>query len=145
MADDVLVGMMGPLMGLLLGFLVFFIVLVIAIYIYMALALMKIANKTGTGNAWLAWIPVANIYLMTPIGGLPGWYTFGILLSFIPVFGTLLFLILFAYIWWKIAESISKPGWWGILMLIPIVNLVIIGMMAWGGNSAQKVSGKKKK
>ncbi len=34
----------------------FFVVIGIAMYIYVALALQTIANKTTTPNAWLAWI-----------------------------------------------------------------------------------------
>ncbi len=37
-----------------------------------------------------------------------------------------------AYWWWKIAEVRNRPGWWGILIIfVPIVNLVLMGMLAW--------------
>jgi hypothetical protein len=39
--------------------------------------------------------------------------------------------IIMIYFWWKIAEAIKKPGWWSLLLLIPIVNFVIVGIMAW--------------
>jgi hypothetical protein len=97
----------------------------IAMYLFMAFALMAIAKKTNTPNGWLAFIPIANIYLMTQIAKLAWWW---ILLLFVP------FVNIFAgiYIWWKISENIGKPGWWSLLLLIPIVNLVIIVIMAWG-------------
>jgi hypothetical protein len=41
-------------------------------------------------------------------------------------------MIVMIYFWWKIAEAVKRPGWWGILLIIPIVNLVVIGLMAWG-------------
>ena len=34
--------------------------------------------------------------------------------------------------WWKIAEARQKPGWYGLLMMVPIVNFVVMGMLAWG-------------
>ena len=117
---------------LIVGFLFVFVVIMVILYVYFSLALMAIAKKTKAENAWLAWIPVANIYLMTQMAGLPGWYTFSILLGIIPFVGGLAFLAVLVYIWWKIAEKLNKPGWWGILMAIPFVNLVIVGIMAWG-------------
>jgi hypothetical protein len=42
-----------------------------AIYIYMSMALMTIATKTNTPNGWLAWIPIANIFLMLQIARKP--------------------------------------------------------------------------
>lgn len=107
-------------------------IITIVVYIYFAIALMTIAKKTKTPNGWLAFVPIANIYLMTQIAGLPAWYTLAILLPIIPLLGGLAMLVVMVYFWWKIAEAINKPGWWGILIIIPIVNLIIIGIMAWG-------------
>ncbi|MGE5473281.1 MAG: hypothetical protein ACM3UU_03565 [Ignavibacteriales bacterium] len=49
-------------------FLVFFI-LVIVLYVLGSLGLMKIAQSKGVENAWLAWIPVANMYILGKITG----------------------------------------------------------------------------
>ena len=52
----------------------------------------------------------------------------------IPFIGPLfsIALCVFIIIWfWKIFEKIGKPGWWAILLLIPIVNLVMLGITAW--------------
>ena len=111
---------------------VFILLLALAVYIYTSLALMKIADRTKTKDGWLAFIPVANIYLMTQIAKVPGWWTIGILLAFIPFIGSVLLLILTTYLWWQIAERLKRPGWWALLLLIPIVNFVIMGIMAWG-------------
>jgi hypothetical protein len=103
----------------------------LALYIYVAVALMAIAKRTNTPNGWLAFIPIANIYLMTQIAGLSAWYTLVILLPIIPLIGYIAMVIIMIYFWWKIAEAIKKPGWWSLLLLIPIVNFVIVGIMAW--------------
>jgi len=38
--------------------------------------------------------------------------------------------------WWKICERRGKPGWWTLIVLIPIIGwiwgLVMIGILAWG-------------
>jgi len=110
----------------------FFVIFLIALYIYMALALSSIAKRTNTKDPWLAWIPIANIYLATQIAKVSGWFTLAILLPFIPVIGSIASIAILAWIWWKIAEIRKRPGWWGILIaLIPIVNLVLIGILAW--------------
>lgn len=122
-------GAVGAAIGLLI---VFVLLLVLAAYIYGSLALMKMAERTKTKDGWLAFVPVGNIYLMTQIAKVPGWWTIGILLAFIPMIGSVFVLILTTYLWWQIAERLKRPGWWALLMLIPIVNFVIIGIMAWG-------------
>lgn len=115
------------------GFMIVFVLLlVLAVYIYTALALMKIADKTKTKDSWLAFVPIANVYLMTQIAKVPGWWTIGVLLAVIPFIGGVFVLILTTYLWWQIAERLKRPGWWALLMLLPIVNFVIMGIMAWG-------------
>lgn len=110
---------------------VILIIIAIAIYVFWAIALMTIANKTKTKNAWLAWIPIANIYLTVRIAKLNGWWTLAFLLPVIPYVGFLAYLVLTIWWWWRISERKRRPGWWGILMAIPIVNMVIIGLLAW--------------
>ncbi|MBI2664838.1 hypothetical protein HYX10_05880 [Candidatus Woesearchaeota archaeon] len=68
---------------------------------------------------------------MTQIGKVPGWVTAGILLAVVPLIGPLIFMGLNTWLWWKIAEARGKPGWYGLLTLVPIANIVIIGMIAW--------------
>lgn len=97
----------------------------LVLYAYMAFSLQTIARKTNTENGWLAWIPIANIYLMIKIAGKPGWWL--LLILFIPLVNLILFIIL----WMKIAEARGKPGWLGILFLIPIVNLILPGYLAF--------------
>ena len=96
----------------------------LAVYVWMALCLHIIANKTGTPNGWLAWIPIANIYLMCKVANKPGWWT---ILFFIPLVNIVIGII----IWMGIAEARNQPSWLGILMIIPIVNFIIPGILAF--------------
>ena len=43
------------------GMLVFIVIASIVVYIYTAIVLMVIAQKTKTPNAWLAWIPIERV------------------------------------------------------------------------------------
>ncbi|MBI1941575.1 MAG: hypothetical protein HYS33_08730, partial [Acidobacteria bacterium] len=55
--DEVPTAFLGAMLGIML--------LVFAVfYVYSSLALQTIAKKTNTENAWLAWIPIANVILM---------------------------------------------------------------------------------
>ena len=93
-------------------------------YIYFALAVQTIATKTSTPNAWLAWIPIANIFLMLNIAKKPLWW---FVLFLIPLVNIVMAVI----VWMGIAEARQKPNWWGILTIVPIVNLVVPGYLAW--------------
>ena len=114
----------GPLAALSGGLLMFVVVLGLGMYIYMALALQTIATKTGTANEWLAWIPIANLFLMLNVAKKPMWW---FLLFLIPLVN----LVIAIMVWMAVAEARGKPNWWGILMIVPVANLVVPGYLAW--------------
>jgi magnesium-transporting ATPase (P-type) len=101
-----------------------FFLIAAAFYVYVALALMTIAKKTNTPNAWLAWIPIVNIILMLNVAKKPLWW---FILCLIPLVNIVIFII----VWMAIAEARGKPNWWGILMIVPVVNLIVPGYLAW--------------
>lgn len=138
--------------SLVQAFLLFFVVALLvflALYIYLSLALMKIAKRTHTEHAWFAWIPYLNIYLVSQIADEAGW---PVLLLFLPIiagfFGNevltsaitlisgLVFVVFYFIWWWKIVKKRGKPGWWVLLMLIPVIGwiwaLIMMGILAWG-------------
>jgi hypothetical protein len=106
------------------GFFLFFFLIFLAVYAYMAICLMKIAKKTNTDNAWLAWIPVGNLILLLQIAKKPIWW---IILFFVP-FVNLVMIIL---VWMAVAKELGKPDWLGILMIVPIANLIVPGYLAF--------------
>ena len=110
--------------GLGAGLIMIFLVFAAACYVYMALALQTIADKTKTENSWLAWIPIANIVLMLNVAKKPIWW---IVLFFIPVVNIIFIII----VWMAMAEARGKPSWWGILMIVPVANLITPGVLAW--------------
>ena len=110
--------------GLGAGLIMIFLVFAAAFYVYMALALQTIADKTKTENSWLAWIPIANIVLMLNVAKKPIWW---IVLFFIPVVNIIFIII----VWMAMAEARGKPSWWGILMIVPVANLITPGVLAW--------------
>ena len=106
------------------GFFVIFCIVFLVFYVYHALALQTIAQKTNTENAWFAWIPILNVILMINIAKKPIWW---IILFFIPLANIVIWVLL----WMGIAEARNKPNWWGILTIIPVVNVIVPGYLAW--------------
>jgi hypothetical protein len=95
----------------------------LGIYAYMAITLQIIANKTGTPDAWMAWVPILNGYLMCKIAGKPGWW---VLLFFIPFVN----LVIGVMVWMRIAEARHKPAWLGVLMIVPIATMIVPAHLA---------------
>lgn len=112
------------MMAFFAGFFIFMMLFFVVIYVYYALCLMKIANKTNTENAWFAWIPILNMILMLQVAKKPIWW---IILCFIPLVNVIIMII----IWMEISKALGKPEWLGILMIVPIANLIIPGYLAF--------------
>ncbi len=106
------------------GTFLFFLLVVVAIYVYTALAIQTIAEKTNTENPWLAWIPIANFILLLNIARKPIWW---IVLILIPLVN----IVIIVMIWMAVAEARNKPSWWGILMIVPGVSIIVPGYLAW--------------
>ena len=102
----------------------------IAIYAFTAFCLQTIARKTDTEHGWLAWIPIANIYIMCKIAGKPGWWT---ILFFIPIVN-IVFLVI---VWMGMAEARDKNKWLGFLAIVPVGNLIFLGYLAFSGGSIE--------
>lgn len=109
--------------------------LFIILYIYSAICLQIISIKTGQQPAWMAWIPIANLFLMCKIGKLNYLWLLPIVISFIPVVGGYIGLpvniLIFGFLWYKIALSRGKDGWIGILCVIPVIGLFTMGYLAF--------------
>ncbi|MBN2052928.1 hypothetical protein JW756_05465 [Candidatus Woesearchaeota archaeon] len=126
--------MLGPYAALFGAFLALGIVILIVLYVYYALAWMTIARKLNYDKPWLAWIPIANAFLI-PILAKKKWPWGFIFL--VPIVGAV-----FYFIWtWNIYEQRKYPGWLCLAILvglIPVIgwlggiaNLVITGLVAW--------------
>ena len=93
---------------------------------------MTVAKKNRTGPLWLAWIPVANVILMLKMAKLQWQWIFALLIGIIPIIGGALIMAGVVYVWWQICRHMHKPEWYAILMIVPFVNLVVLGYLAWG-------------
>ncbi|MEK6886753.1 MAG: hypothetical protein AABW88_02885 [Nanoarchaeota archaeon] len=133
MVSDFLVGVLGEvLVKLILGAIAAAILGLIAVYIYSAFALMAIAKKTRTTPLWFAWVPILNVVLVLKMAKIKWTWVFALFLILIPVMGKMLIAAGIVYVWWKICKHMHKPEWYAILMIVPLVNLIVLGYLAWG-------------
>lgn len=112
-------------------------------YIYFSRALQLISLKLGYKKDWIAWVPVAQLFLL-PILAKKKWY-FGFVL-FLPTiyffikyvytffFDYLLFFLDLIYLFfiifwlWIIFERLNFPGYFSLILMISVIP--VIGMFS---------------
>ena len=127
--NALIAGISGGIFGALFAIgIMIFVLFIIAVYVYHAFAWMTIAKKMKCKKHWLAWIPIANFFLL-PILLKKKW-TWGFMF-FAPVANVVFFIL-----WtWKIFELRKYPGWLSLSILVPkvgnILYFIAIGFVAW--------------
>jgi len=115
---------------------VVFLVVGFLVWIYTSFAYMTIGKKARLNYYGLAWIPGIGPALTAFRASKMHWWPWLLLIGALIPYINFIFVIAFAVftiIWhWKMFEAIGRDGWWAILMIIPIVNLILIGIAAWG-------------
>ena len=102
----------------ILGFVGLLFLLGFCLYLYFGITLMIIAKRSNTPNSGLAFLPIANLFLMCSIGRRPGWW---VLLLLVPIVN----IVIVAMIWMSIAEVREKPVWTGALVTLPGIGLIV--------------------
>lgn len=126
----------GSIIALIMGFLLIFLLIAVGFWIYMALAFTAIGRKARLSSPGIAWIPLIGPVIIAFQTSKMHWWPWLLLIGvFVPGFigpmASLAFAV-FTVIWqWKMFERIRRPGWWSLLCLIPVVNLILIGIAAW--------------
>ncbi|MBI2356967.1 hypothetical protein HYV12_02885 [Candidatus Dojkabacteria bacterium] len=113
-------GVFGFLFGTV--FIVISSVVLLVSYVYSALTLSVTAKKLNVPNPWTAWVPFLNFYTMIQCAGISPWNL--LWLAVAPVF--------VVYVYMKIAQRRGFEQWLGILMLVPIAQIIVPGYLAWG-------------
>lgn len=142
--------MANGLLAMMAGAMIFSFILFIGMYVFMSLVYMAIAKKNNQSSPGLAWIPgIGPIIVIVKASGMKWWPyllillpvlmpIFAFKLSLLAIFGVITWLaMLFVGVYsiilhWKTFEAIGRPGWWAIMLLVPIVNIVFLCMAAWG-------------
>lgn len=114
--------------GLLAGSLMVVFGILLAFYVFFSLCMYLIAKKLNVPAAWTAWVPLLNLWAFVGSAGKPWWW---ILLLFVP----LLNFFIGVYLWLCITENLGKNKWLGLLMLVPIVNMIFLAVLAFSKDS----------
>jgi hypothetical protein len=97
----------------------------IGLYLFFGWLLYRIAINAGQRqNAWWAFIPILNVFLVIKAAQKPLWWFVFFLVPFVN-------LIIMVILFWKVAEFCGKNGIWGVLMLVPFVNIVAMFVLAF--------------
>ena len=112
------------LVGIMAAFGMFFFIIAIAFYVFFSLCLFLIAKKLNVPAPWTAWIPIVNIWTLVTCAGKPVWW---LILCFIPVVNFFVFI----YLYMCITENLGRNKLLGLLMLVPLVNMVFLGWLAF--------------
>jgi hypothetical protein len=110
--------------ALVAGFMSVFLFVLIGVYVYFSLCLFLIAKKLEIPTAWMAWIPILQVSPFLRSAGKPLWW---FLLFFIPFVNA----VVSVYLWMCIAGNLGKNKMLGLLMIIPIANFILMGMLAF--------------
>ncbi|MFA6228535.1 MAG: DUF5684 domain-containing protein [Patescibacteria group bacterium] len=105
-------------------FVVIIIILFLLLYVYCALCLQFIAKKLVINGLWMAWVPIANLFLILKCAGRPYWW---FLLMFVPIANIIVALVP----WMDITEKLGKSKWLGLLMIVAPLNLILMGYLAF--------------
>jgi hypothetical protein len=119
--------------AMLAGFMTVILIVSAVFYFYSSLCLFLIAKKLDVPAAWLAWIPVLQVWTFFQSAGKS---LLWILLFFIPFVNV----IVAVYLWMCIAENLGKNKWLGLLTLVPIANLLLPAVLAFSKNEGAVTS-----
>jgi len=81
-----------------------------------------IAQKVGVDLAWLAFVPIANLYILVKCAGKPGWW---LILMLIPLVNIVIWLLVSL----GVAHQRGKSALWGVLFFIPCTHPIALAYL----------------
>jgi len=96
----------------------------ISIYVLVSISLYRIAKRLDAPRPWMAFIPIAREWLLVLMAE-KSWKWFVCIL--VPIVN-----IVAAWVVWGIvARKLDRSVWLGRAMIIPLVNIMLIGVLAF--------------
>jgi len=97
----------------------------LVLYVFTSFCMMKIADKLDIPNSWLAWIPIAQLWVMVRCAGKPGWW---LILLLVPLVNIVIALIIL----FETPTRLGKSSLFGLLAFIPILGVFLYyGLLAF--------------
>ncbi|MBN2025722.1 MAG: hypothetical protein JW854_03005 [Actinobacteria bacterium] len=116
----------GAAWGIILGSLL----AAVVFYVLSAWLLYRIGKRFNYENSWYAWVPILNMWMMTELAGRD--MTFFLILLLGTFFCFIVGIVMMVILWMDIAEKCGKERWYGVLVIIPIVNWFIMYSLGSG-------------
>ncbi len=107
------------------SFPIFSVSLFVVVYAFFAFCLSAVARKTNNADrAWWAWLPVMQVLLILKSASVEWWWIFLFLIPFVNIAVAI-------YVWVRVAKALSKHPVWGILMIVPGIDLFVLAYLAF--------------
>lgn len=118
----------------------------VVFYLYFSLCFFRIARKLDLSAAWLAFVPILQIWVMvasagksvlsflllfSPIIGIGIAVVNPLVGGIIAVAGAVVSFLVYIYLWMCISENVGESKWLGLLILVPVANIVLPGYLAF--------------
>lgn len=118
----------------------------VVFYLYFSLCFFLIARKLDLSGAWLAFVPILQIWVMvasagksvlsflllfSPIIGIGIAVVNPLVGGIIAVAGMVVSFLLYIYLWMCISENVGESKWLGLLILVPVANIALPGYLAF--------------
>lgn len=97
-------------------------------YLFGSYCFYKIYEKLGEPNAWFAWVPILNWWIMYKAGDQSPWWIIGLFIPLVNLVSVIFLLIAFV----NVVKRLGKNPWLILLMIIPLVNFVVLYNFAFG-------------
>jgi hypothetical protein len=117
----------------------------VGMYVWFAFCLVAIARKTKVAVWWVAPLPVLNFYVMCAAGKREGRCFLGFLapfaalvagaLAWIPaliIAALVVWAVVWISVWMDVCKNTGRASWLGLLIVLPVLNLVLLGTLAFG-------------
>jgi hypothetical protein len=105
----------------------------LGIYLFSSLCMFLIARKLNVSKAWLAWVPIIQIWTFIKSADKAWWW---ILLLLVPVANFFVGI----YLWMCITENLGKNKLLGLLMLVPVLNFLFPAYLAFSKSAGSGLS-----
>jgi hypothetical protein len=96
------------------------------LYAYLAFTTMVLAHRLGLRDGWMAWFPIANLYLLTKMTDREWWWLIGFVVPYVNFF-------VVALLWYEIAVRFNKNGWIGSAIILPVIGIFVPAYLVIAG------------
>lgn len=104
---------------------------IVIFYFLVSYCFLLICKKAGKPAGPIIWVPFAQMIPLLDAAGMSGWWFIGFMLPVINVVGSILWCF-------KIAKACGKGAGTGLMLLLPVINILALFYLAFSGGGASR-------